>query len=419
MTLFRGVHTESPERPIKLALIGCGGRGNGALTQALATAGPTQVHALADVLEVRTEWAANNLAKERGDEPHKFVGFDAYRKAMDGLNAGDVVLLVTPPAFRPLHLEYAVSRGLHVFMEKSFAVDGPGYRRIVAAGQEADKKNLKIAGGLMSRHNPSIEEAVKRIHGGEIGDVVACYCYRDHGPIGNGVGYYRFLAREACRNELLYQCANYISFTWASGSFISDWMIHNIDVACWCKNAWPVSAQGQGGRQVRDSADQLYDHHMVDYEFADGTKLISQGRIIDGCWSWSGCIIHGTKGVAIVGEGVPVPKLYRGHQPGNPKDLIWSATREVSQWRYQREHDLLFDAIRNGRPYNETARCAEATLTAIMGRMAVESGKMVTRMDAAGSAVELAAVDKLTVDSPAPVQPGSDGRYPIAMPGAA
>ncbi|MBN2022978.1 MAG: Gfo/Idh/MocA family oxidoreductase [Pirellulales bacterium] len=400
---------------IKVALVGCGGRGAGAAANALATSGPTKLWAVADVFEDRVDASLKSLSAQFGDKvdvtpERRFVGLDGYRKAIDALDGGDVVLLATPPAFRPIHLEYAVEQGRNVFMEKSFAVDGPGIRRVLAAGEAAGKKNLKIAGGLMSRHYKPLEEAVAKIHDGAIGPVITCWAYREHGPVG-------FSPKQEGQSELAHQIRNYSCFTWLNGSFLLDWLIHNLDVCCWVKDAWPVSAQGQGGRQVRTEPDQLFDHYSVEYTFPDGTRLLAQGRHMNNCWGFFGDVIHGATGCAVLGEGITKPQLYRGHLPVT-KDSIWRY-RGPAHNHYQYEHDLLFDAIRNDKPYNETERCAKAAMTGILGRMAAESGKEVRWEEALASDLELAPglAQLATLDAPAPVQPDADGRYPVAMPG--
>ncbi|GAB6164957.1 Gfo/Idh/MocA family oxidoreductase [Thermostilla marina] len=401
---------------IRIALVGCGGRGTGAAANALSTAGPVKLIAMADVFDDRLQSSLKALKNRFGDEKvdvppeRQYLGFDAYRKAIDTIEEGDLVLLTTPPAFRPLHLEYAVERGRNVFMEKSFAVDAPGVRRVLAAGKKAAEKNLKIAGGLMSRHYLPLEQIIQKIHDGAIGDVVTLWAYREHGPVG-------FRSRREGESELAHQIRNYSCFTWVNGSFLLDWLIHNLDVCCWVKGQWPVSAQGQGGRQVRDVPDQLFDHYAVEYRFADGTKLFAQGRHMANCWGFFGDVIHGTKGSAVLGEGITDPKLYSA----------WEQTKETEIWRYtgepcnhyQREHDLLFDAIRQDKPYNETERCAYAAMVGILGRMAAESGKEVTWEMAMNSDLVLAPeLDNWkSLDDPAPVQADENGRYPIAMPG--
>lgn len=282
---------------IKIALIGCGGRGTGAAGQALSTKGPTVLWAMADVFEHRLKGSLNSLKQRFSNQidvppERQFIGLDGFKKAMDTLDKGSVVILATPPAFRPIHFEYAVNRGLNVFMEKSFAVDAPGIRRVLKTGELAKEKNLKVAGGLMSRHYIPLEQAIEQIHSGIIGDVITAYAYRMHGPVG-------LSPKRPGMKELEYQIANYSCFTWLNGSFIVDWLIHNIDVCCWVKNAYPVSVQGMGGRQVRKEPDQLFDHYWAEYTFPDGTRMIAQGRHISQCWDFFGDVIHGSKGCAV------------------------------------------------------------------------------------------------------------------------
>lgn len=403
------------DNTIKVALVGCGGRGTGAAANALATtSGPTKLVAMADVFDSRLKSSLNSLTKqfpEQVDVPpeRQFDGLDGYKKAIDCLSGADVVLLTTPPAFRPIHLEYAVEKGRNIFMEKSFAVDGPGIRRVLAAGKKAEAKNLKIAGGLMSRHYVPLGEAVRQIHEGAIGDVITCWAYREHNSVG-------FSPKQPGESDLAHQIRNYSCYTWLNGSFLLDWLIHNLDVCCWVKDGWPVSAQGQGGRQVRDKPDQLFDHYAVEYTFADGTRLMAQGRHMDNCWGFFGDVIHGATGCAVLGEGITDPKIYKGHQPTSA-NVVWEYKGPPCN-HYQLEHDLLFAAIREDKPYNEAERCAYAALVGILGRMAAESGKEVTWEQALNSNLELAPnLEKLTWDAAAPVMPDAEGKYPIAMPG--
>jgi predicted dehydrogenase len=282
-------------------------------------------------------------------------------------------------------------------------------RRILKTGEEASKQNLKVAGGLMSRHYQPLADTVAKIHEGAIGDVITAYAYRMHGPVGVS-------PRAAGMKEMAYQVSNYSSFTWLNGSFIVDWLIHNIDVCCWVKKGWPVSVQGMGGRQVRKDADQLFDHYQAEYSFADGTRMVAQGRHIANTWDFFGDVIHGTTGCAVLGEGQPRPRLFKGHNPSS-QNLIWSYKGPEFD-HYQHEHDLLFDAIRNDKPWNETERCAKSCMAAIMGRMACESGKMITWDEALQSNLELApGIENFSMDSAPPVVPDANGKYPIAMPG--
>jgi predicted dehydrogenase len=406
------------DNTIKVALVGCGGRGTGAAVNALSTAGPTKLWAVADVFAERVEGACRSIASQFPEKfaaapERRFVGLDAYRKAIDTIAGGaDVVILATPPAFRPLHLEYAVERGTNVFMEKSFAVDAPGVRRVLAAGEAAKKKNLKIAGGLMWRHCLGREALMQRIHDGAIGDVILTRPYRMHGSVACG-------SKPVGMSELAHQIRNYSGFTWLNGSFFVDWLIHDIDVCCWAKNDWPVNAQGHGGRAARTAPDQMYDHYAVEYTFADGTKMLAQGRHIDQCYGVFSDFFHGSKGSAAIVDAVAPerPRIYKGHEQKRQNE-VWHYEGELPN-PYQREHDLLFAAIRDNRPYNEVERCAKTCLTAIMGRMAAESGQLVTFEQALASELVLAPqLENYAWDtSSAPVMPDARGQYPIPVPG--
>ena len=418
------------QNAIKFALIGCGGRGTGAAANAMRTTGPTQLYAMADFFDARLQRSHATLAKQFPKQvtvppERQFIGLDAYKKAIDAIAPGGVAFLTTPPAFRPIHLEYAVSKGCHVFMEKSFAVDAPGYHRVLRAGAEATKKNLKIAGGLMSRHYRPLEETIRQLHDGAIGELITLWCYREHGP----VGYHK---REPGMSELAHQIRNYSNFTWLNGSFLLDWLIHNLDVCCWAKNAWPVSAQGHGGRQTRTEPDQLFDHYAVEYSFADGTRMMAQGRHQLNTWPFWGCVVHGAKGSAVLGEGIAHPQIYKSYLPPSAyksfealekerKDVIWEYKGpRIDGYgnAYQLEHELLFAAIREDQPYNESERCAKSAMVGILGRMAAESGNEITWEEALASKIELApGLAQYTMQSQPPALPDAEGRYPVAMPG--
>lgn len=399
---------------IKIALVGCGGRGSGATAQALSTQGPTKLWAAADVFDDRLSGSLSQLSQQFNKQievprERQFLGMDAFKHAIDSLDQGDVVILTTPPAFRPIHLEYAVQKGVNVFMEKSFAVDPPGIRRVLRLGEEAKKKKLKIGAGLMSRHSKPLEEAIAQIHGGLIGDVITSWAYRMHGPVG-------FSKPRPGESVLAHQVRNYSNFTWLNGSFIVDWLIHNIDVACWVMNGWPTAVQGMGGRQVRRDPDQLFDHYMAEYTFADGNRMVAQGRHISKCWDFWGVIAQGCKGSAILGEGQANPRIFKGLNQTS-ENVIWQYKGPPAN-AYQYEHDLLFAAIRNDQPHNEAERAAKGCLAAIMGRMACESGKRITWEEALASNVELApGLDNLKWGDDAPVMPHADGSYDLAMPG--
>jgi len=400
---------------INVALVGCGGRGTGALFDALRTEGPKKIVALADVFQDRITWTLSSAAEQYPDDvdvpqDRQFTGFDCYRGAIDAVGPGGVILLASPPCFRPRELEYAVEKGVHVFMEKSFAVDPPGVRRVLEAGKVADEKNLKIVGGLMERHKRSMQEAIEQIRAGIIGDVMTCWAYRMHGAIG-------FSARRDNESVLSHQIRNYSNFTWINGSPMLDWLIHNLDVCCWAKGEYPVVAQGQTARNVRRAQDQLFDQWSVEYAFADGTRFQAQGRFINATWNCFQSTIHGVTGCAVIGEGIREPRIFRGHNPA-PDNMIWEYTGPPFRSEYQVEHDVLFAAIRNDTPHNETERCAYSTMTGILGRLVSESGQRITWEDAFNSDRSLADIDALvSLDCPAPVMPDENGDYPLPVPG--
>ena len=271
---------------IKVALIGCGGRGTGAASDALNTkSGPMKLVAMGDVFENRLNRSYKSLQNRHGEkvnvpEDRKFIGFDAYRKAMDCLDKGDVAIFATPPAFRWVHFGYAIKKGLHVFMEKPITVDGPTTRRFLKLAEESVKKNLKVGVGLMSRHSRALEQLYQRIQDGELGEIILQRGYRmagrsaTAGPKPDGT------------SELLYQVRRFHSFIWASGGMYSDYYIHIIDHLGWMKGAWPVRAQSLGGRHYRrNSVDQNFDHYAVEYTYADGSKFSFDGRAMTGCQS--------------------------------------------------------------------------------------------------------------------------------------
>lgn len=401
---------------IKIALVGCGGRGSGAVVNALQTKGPVKLWAMADAFADRLKSSHENLAKQFGaqvDVPpdRQFAGLDGFKKAIDTLGPNDVVFLATPPGFRAIHFEYAVQRGVNVFMEKSFAVDAPGVRRVLRAGELARQKNLKVACGLMWRHDPPREEVIQRLHDGAIGEIHTLRTYRMHGAVG-------FTPRQPGESELAHQIRNYNSFTWLNGSFYVDWLIHNLDVCCWAKNALPVNAQGMGGRQVRTEADQMLDHYLVEYLFPDGARLYAQGRHINNCYEIFSDFAHGSKGSAVIMENLsaPKPRIYK-NQVQTPENEVWRYAGPTPN-PYQVEHDLFFAAIRQNQSYNEVERSAKANLVAIMGRLAVETGKLLTWDEALASQREEApGLENLTLESPAPVRPDAQGRYPLPQPG--
>jgi len=262
----------------------------------------------------------------------------------------------------------------------------------------------------MTRHKRSMQEAIEQIHNGIIGDVMTCWAYRMHGPIP-------FSERRENESILSHQIRNYHNYTWLNGSPFLDWLIHNLDVCCWAKGAYPAVAQGQAARRVRKEKDQVCDQYAVEYSFADGTRFHAQGQFIQEAWHCFQTTIHGASGCAILGEGIDRPRIYRGHNP-EAHNMIWEYTGPPFRGEYQFEHDVLFDAIRNDKPHNEAERCAHTTMVGILGRLACDSGQQITWEDAFKSDKSLANVDVLTsFDSPAPVQPDANGDYPLPVPG--
>jgi predicted dehydrogenase len=407
---------------IRLALVGCGGRGTGAAENALAAkGGPTQLVAMADVFPERLTSSHSHL-KERFaaavavPEDHKSIGFDAYKKAMDCLRPGDVVILATPPAFRWVHFGYAIQKGIHVFMEKPVTVDGPSTRKLLKLAGQSEKQNLKVGVGLMCRHCAARHELHKRIKDGQVGELTLLRAYRQTGP----VAFFSSGPKPADISELLYQVKRFHSFLWASGGAYSDFLIHNIDECCWMKDAWPVRAKASGGRHYRGNAiDQNFDTYSVEYTFADGTKLFLEGRNIPGCHQEFASYAHGTKGSAVISTSSHTParcRIYKGHN-FTKEDLVWKCPPEEPD-PYQLEWDHLLDAIRKDKPYNEARRGAEASLVTAMGRLAAHTGQLVTWDDMLTHEHEFAPdVDQLTMDSPAPLRAGRDGKYPVPQPG--
>jgi predicted dehydrogenase len=404
------------DNTIRLALVGCGGRGTGAVADAFsAKGGPVKLCAMADIFEQRLQSSLSNLQKDFADKldvppERRFIGFDAYKKAIDCLSPGDVVLLTTHAAFRPLHFEYAVKKGINVFAEKSFATDAPAVRRWFKAAEASERKNLKVGVGFMWRHSAARQETIRRIHDVAIGDVHTLRIYRVHGPV-----HCPPLPENV--NELAFQLQHPNSFTWVSSGFFIDWHCHNIDVACWTKGAWPVSAQGFGGRCYEQAGNQ-FDHYTVEYTFADGTKLLAFTRGMNNCWSTYSDYAHGSNGSAVLMEslGEPKPKIYKSHNMV-PENLIWEFGRPDPN-PYHAEWQLLLDAIRQDKPHNEARRAGEAEVAALMGRMATHTGQYLTREQVLKSDFQFVRdIDNMTFETPAPIHAGQEGIYPAPQPG--
>jgi predicted dehydrogenase len=389
----------SGDDTIRVGLIGCGGRGTGAATQALSTKGKVKLVAMGDAFKDRLEGSLNELKKALGaeaehkigvDADHQFVGFDAYKKVIE--SDVDLVILATPPHFRPAHFTAAINAGKHVFFEKPVAVDGHGVRQVLAAAEEAKKKKLAVVCGLQRHHQQSYIEMMQRIHDGAVGDIVAARAYWNMGSLW-------VKPRQASWSDMEWQLRNWLYFTWLSGDHICEQHVHNLDVINWAKQSHPVRCFGMGGRQVRTEPayGNIFDHHAVHYEYGDGSWMFSQCRQIPGCADSVSEHVIGTKGNASMdGRNFSIKGQNKWKYDGpqtNP---------------YQVEHDDLFASIRSGNPLNEGQFVAESTLTAIMGRMATYSGKVVTWDEALNSKVVL---------GPDKYEFGSLPTPPVAVPG--
>jgi myo-inositol 2-dehydrogenase/D-chiro-inositol 1-dehydrogenase len=355
---------------IKVGLIGCGGRGTGAaenICEAAGTSYNVKIHALADVFPERVKNCRENLAgkdvcKEKLDltDDRCFVGFDAFQKVID---CCDLVMLATPPGFRPQHLEAAVKAGKQIFTEKPVSVDGPGTRKVLAAYEEAKKKNLNIVAGTQRRHQAGYIESLKRIRDGALGDLVTARVFWNQGNIWAN-------KRQPGWSDMEYQIRNWYHFTWLCGGNHVEQHVHNLDVALWALGAPPVSCVGMGGRQVNTAPEygQSFDHYAVDYEFPNGIHVLSMSRQINGCANDVSEYLAGTRGRAHLApgqyrfEGTDAPRI-RGRGEVNP---------------YVQEHIDLLEAIASGKTINELKQVAESTLTAIMGRMSAFTGKAVS-----------------------------------------
>ena len=416
-----GVHAAGNDT-IQIALIGCGGRGTGAAENALLTRqGPTKLVAMADVFEDKQAKSFKFISSKVPNQvevprERQFIGFDAYKKAIDCLKPGDIAIMATPPAFRWVQFKYAIEKGVHVFMEKPLTVDGPTSRKMFALSDDADKKGIKVAVGLMCRHSRVRQEMRDRIQKGEIGEITMLRAYRMQGIIGSC---FTPKYEDNKMSELLYQIRNFHSFLWASGGAYSDFLIHNIDECSMMKDAWPVEARASGGRHFRgNNVDQNFDSYSVEYTFADGAKLFLEGRNIPGCQQEFASFVHGTRGSGVISEKghSAAGRLYKG-QDITQKPLWDSGGTEAVP--YQLEWEDFMEAIRHNKPYNEVKRGTEASLVTSMGRMAAHTGQVITRDDILNSDHEFAPeIERLTMESAAPIVMGADGKYPIPQPGS-
>jgi predicted dehydrogenase len=386
---------------LRVGLIGCGGRGTGAASQALRADKAVTLYAMADAFADRLEKSLAILQKDEDvagkiDVPpeRRFVGFDAYQQV---IACCDVVLLCTPPGFRPLHLKAAVAAGKHIFAEKPVAVDAPGVRSVLATVEEARRKGLSLVSGLCLRYDNGFRETVRRVHDGAVGDVLALQANDYRGTIW-------VHPRRQDWTDMEWQMRNWYYFTWLCGDFNVEQHVHFLDVCAWVmKNQYPAKAVGLGGRQVRTGPEygHIFDHFSVVYEYAGGAKLFANCRQQAGCKSDMSAHMMGTKGTAQLAErkrGLIV-------RSGGGE---WRFTGPKNEM-YQTEHDELFASIRAGKPINNGDYMARSTLLAIMGRMACYTGQVIT-WDMALNSKEDLTPPKYAWDVPLPVPP-------VALPG--
>ncbi|MFD2921385.1 Gfo/Idh/MocA family protein [Terrimonas rubra] len=394
---------------IKVALIGCGGRGTGAAIQALSTKQNVQLVAMADAFKDRLDSCykaiTGNLAESGIDknkvnvpEDRKFTGFDAYEKAIP---LADVVILTTPPGFRPIHFETAIKLGKHVFMEKPVATDPAGIKKVLDTAAIAKQKKLNVVVGLQRRYQNSYLELYKRKD--LIGDITSAQAWWNN----DGVW---VKERQPGQTEMEYQMRNWYYFNWLCGDHIVEQHVHNIDVINWFKGGYPVKAQGMGGRQVRTDKKygEIYDHHYVEFHYADGSIMNSQCRHIPRTMSKVDELIIGTKG-KIYGDAAVIKD--------NKGNTIFAFDKKGENNPYQAEHDELFAAIAKGEyKFADAEHGAKSTLTGIIGRMATYSGQVIDFEKALTSGLDIMPKEYSFTAAP-PVLPNDDGSYPIAMPG--
>ena len=413
-TLGRANFFSGADDAIKVALVGCGGRGTGAAMQALLSKQNVKLVAMADAFRDRLDSCYKTLtAKDTSDvtgvkgnmlskidvpEERKFVGFDAYQKAIP---FADVVILATPPGFRPDHFEACVKQGKHVFMEKPVATDPAGVKKVLEAAAIAKQKKLNVVVGLQRHYQNSYRELYKRKD--QIGDITSAQAWWNN----DGVWVKK---RQPNQTEMEYQMRNWYYFVWLCGDHIAEQHIHNIDVVNWFKGAYPVKAQGMGGREVRTGKEygEIFDHHYVEFEYADGSILNSQCRHIPKTMSRVDELIVGTKGRIHCGAG----KIVDGK--GN---ALYQFDRKGENNPYQTEHDELFAAIAKGEyKFADAENGALSTMTSILGRMATYSGQVVHFDKALNSGLNLMPKEYSFTATP-PVVPNADGFYPVAVPG--
>ena len=393
---------------IKIALIGCGGRGTGAAVQALSTKQNVQLVAMADAFRDRLDSSYNNILEALEDkkgrvqvkEENKFTGFDAYKKAMA---LADVVILATPPGFRPIHFEEAVNQGKQIFMEKPVATDPAGIARVLAAAEIAKTKKLNVVVGLQRRYQSSYRELIKRVHDGAIGEIVSANAWWNN----DGVWVH---PRQQGWTEMEYQMRNWYYFVWLCGDHITEQHIHNLDVINWALEAYPVKAQGIGGREVRKAKEygQIFDHHCVEFHYANGAVLNSQCRHQKGTASKVDELLIGTKGKVFCDQA---------RITDTKGNTIYQFDKSKENQPYQNEHDELFEAIAKGEyKFWDAERGAKSSMTSILGRLSTYSGQAVDWDTALHSGLNIMPT-AYDFNATPPVLPDANGFYPVAVPG--
>ncbi len=404
----KSLTASSSDRPIRVALVGCGVRGTALAIQALNPLhGEVRLIAVADVFEDRLQQAMRalrscpNRDRVEVDSQRRYVGLESYRKVME--SDADLVILAAPPGFRPLHVVAAVASGKHVFAEKPVAIDAVGVRQFLVSCEAAAKQKVAVAVGLQRRHEPAYQATITKLQDGAIGRINFCRAYWNQGASWSR-------PRSKPQTELEYQLRNWNYFNWLSGDHIVEQHVHNLDVINWLLDAHPERAQGMGGRQVRTGANfgEVYDHHAVEFTYRSGVRLLSMCRQMPNCWNAVGEFAHGSEGWSDIAAG----KIF-----DLDNQLIWQA--DSMRRGHASELENLFAALRSGVIPAEGHYAAASTLTAIMGRMATYTGREVTWSQCSSDATSLADVSALqTLHDTAPVQPGADGRYEVPQPSA-
>jgi myo-inositol 2-dehydrogenase/D-chiro-inositol 1-dehydrogenase len=363
--------SQTATRAIKVGLVGCGGRGTGAASQALHADDFSELTAVADIYQTNVDYCLGTLRKVQAigsrvkvDSSRQYLGLDAFQKVID--SGVDVVLLATPPGFRPGHIAACVAAGKHVFCEKPVSTDAPGARSVMESIEQARLKNLSIVSGFAWRYSNMLQETFQRVHDGAIGRLIAYYATYYTNPVKPMPP---ASTRPAGMSDVEWQIRNWYNFVWLSGDSIVEQAVHNVDKIAWAmKDEPPVSCVAVGGRAVPAEGGNIFDHFAVNYLYADGTRAFLENRQMEGCYNDNSDYLLGSDGACTVGRGT-VPSI------DGKNSWKWTG-RQYD--RYQREHDVLFAAIRSNRPVNDGRRMTTSTLLALMGRMAAYTGEQVS-----------------------------------------